>query len=151
MLNTQNLKWNTCIPLEFRAILEYIGIHEYIPIPSHEDALTRGHVVASAKQMPPAMWWATFGKHMPKIASVARRVLAQPVCASAAERNWSVYGQIMTGNRARVRHERADMLVYCHETLHIQKKLQCASYVQHAAKWDSDSDSDETDEEDLMV
>ena len=39
------------------------------------------------------------GKHPPHLSSVARpcarRVLAQkPVCASAAERNWSVYGMI---------------------------------------------------------
>ena len=45
----------------------------------------------------------------------------------------------------------SDMLVYCHEALYMQQKLQSASYRQQAAKWDSDSDSDETDEEDLKV
>ena len=44
-------------------------------------------------------------------------VLAQPVSASAAERNWSVYGQIMTPARSRMHHARADKLVYCHEAL----------------------------------
>ena len=29
--------------------------------------------------MPPATWWATFGKHLPFISAVARQVLAQPV------------------------------------------------------------------------
>ena len=51
----------------------------------------------------------------------------------------------------RSQHARGDMLVYCHEALYMQQKLQSASYRQQAAKWDSDSDSDETDEEDLKV
>ena len=86
------------------------------------------------------------------IASVARRVLAQPVCASAAERNWSVYGQIKSASRNRMGHAVGDKLVYAHEALHLKQKLQKASYTQHVEKWDSDSDSDESDdEEDLKV
>ena len=102
-----------------------------------------------------ATWWATYGKHLPLLASVARRVLAQPVCASAlasaAERNWSVYGQIKTASRSRMGHAVGDKLLYCHESLHMQNKLQKAGYKQKVEKWDSDSDSDETDEEDLKV
>ena len=105
----------------------------------------------AAKQMPPAAWWAMYGKHVPRLAAVARRVLAQPVSASAAERNWSVYGRIVTPTRSRTRHARADKLVYCHEALHLRAKLLRAGYVQQHVKWDSDSDSDETDEEDLMM
>ncbi len=45
----------------------------------------------------------------------------------------------------------ADKLVYCHEALHLKVKLQMAGYNQSAEKWDSDSDSDETDEEDLKM
>ena len=48
-------------------------------------------------------------------------------------------------------HARADKLVYCHEALHLRTKLQKAGYKQEAVKWDSDSDSDETDEEDLKM
>ena len=47
-------------------------------------------------------------------------VLAQPVSASAAERNWSVYGQIMTPARSRMHHARADKLEYCHKALHLR-------------------------------
>ena len=85
------------------------------------------------------------------LASVARCVLAQPVCASAAERNWSIYGQIKTKERSGMSHRTADKLVYCHEALHMKYKLQGAGYKQAAERWDSDSDSDETDEEDLKV
>ena len=52
----------------------------------------------------------------------------------------------MTPARSRMKHERGDKLVYCHEALHL-----CAGYAQQAVKWDSDSDSDETDEEDLAM
>ena len=91
---------------------------------------------------------ATLKSHL---SSVARRVLAQPICASAAERNWSVYGAIKTASRSRMGHAVADKLVYCHEALHLKAKLQKASYNQAAEKWDSDSDSDESDEEDLKM
>ena len=37
--------------------------------------------------------------YIPLIAGVAHRVLAQPACASSAERNWSVYGKIKTQQR----------------------------------------------------
>ena len=58
----------------------------------------------------------------------------------------------MTPARSRMDHRRGDKLVYCHEALHICGKLQSAGYVQHAEKWDSDSDSDASDdEEDLKV
>ena len=83
----------------------------------------------NAKIMAPAAWWATYGCHLPHIASVARRVLAQPVCASAAERNWSVYGQIKTASRSRMGHAVGDKLVYVHEALHLKVKLQHASYI----------------------
>jgi len=42
--------------------------------------------------------------------------------------------------------------VYCHEALHLKQKLQDAGYKQVAVKWDTDSDSDASeDEKDLMV
>ena len=75
------------------------------------------------------------GKHVPRLSSVAQRVLAQSVSASAAERNWSVYG-IMTPARSCMQHQRGDKLVYCHEALHLRAKLQRAAYVQKAVKWE---------------
>ena len=37
--------------------------------------------------------------------------------------------------------------VYCHEGLHLKQKLQSAGYKQAVEKWDTDSDSDESDDE----
>jgi hypothetical protein len=76
----------------------------------------------------------------------------QVVCASAAERNWSIYGQIKTQKRSRMGHEVGDKLVYCHEALHLRQKLQKVTYSQKVEKWESDSDSEDSgDEQDLMV
>ena len=94
---------------------------------------------------------------MPILSRVASNVLAQVVSASAAERNWSVYGQIKTINRPQMSHAVGDKLVYCHEALHLREKLQKAGYKQKVEKWESDSDSESasSDEEnieaDLMV
>eukprot|EP00966_Prymnesium_polylepis_P171247 3958876-Prymnesium_polylepis.1 len=43
-----------------------------------DGAFTKPYVIKSAKTMAPAVWWATYGKHVPHLAAVARRVLAQP-------------------------------------------------------------------------
>ena len=49
-------------------------------------------------------------------------------------------------------HTTSDKLVYCHEALHLQRKLQKAGYKAKVEKWDSDSDSDVSDDEaDLTV
>ena len=48
-------------------------------------------------------------------------------------------------------HGVGDKLVYAHEALHMKNKLQKAGYSQAVEKWVSDSDSEESDEEDLKV
>lgn len=104
-----------------------------------------------AKEMPPAKWWDKYGKAVPLLCSVACSVLAQPVCASAAERNWSIYGSIKNEKRTRLKHTTSDCLVYCHEALHLRIKLQKSGYKEPTVKWESDSDDDDSsDEEDLM-
>jgi hypothetical protein len=114
-----------------------------------EGIFTKATVLLNAKRMEPAAWWDMYGKHLPILSSVAKSVLAQVVCASAAERNWSVYGQIKSIGRSRLGHETSDKLVYCHEALALREKLQKASYKPSVEKWESDSDSGESDEEDL--
>jgi hypothetical protein len=69
-------------------------------------------VLANAKSVEPAAWWGLYGKHLPLLSSIAPRVLAQPAAASAAERNWSVYGQIQAANKTRMAHRTADKLIY---------------------------------------
>ena len=112
---------------------------------------TRPSVILNAKQMAPSEWWGLYGKHLPILSGVATKVLSQTVCASAAERNWSVYGAIKTAARGTMGHAVADKRVYCHEALHLKGKLQAAGSKQVVEKWDTDSDSDNYDDEDLKM
>ena len=91
-----------------------------------EGVFTRPSVVLKAKQMAPAAWWSQYGKHLPILSGVATKVLSQTVCASAAERNWSIYGRIKTKERSQLGHAKSDKLVYCHEALHLKEKAQHA-------------------------
>ena len=83
-----------------------------------------------------------YARHLPILSSIASRVLAQPGAASAAERNWSVYGQIKSANKSCMQHRTSDKLVYCHETLHLQEKLQSAGWQADVVAHESDTDSD---------
>ena len=114
-----------------------------------EGPFAKKHVMIAAKQMAPATWWKTFGSHLPILKSVAVRVLSQTVCASAAERNWSVYGKIKSKERSRMTHDVGDKRVYCHEALHLKQKRESPDYEEPVEKWDTDDDSDESDDEDL--
>jgi hypothetical protein len=75
------------------------------------------------------------------------RILAQPCAASAAERNWSIYGQVRSEQRSRMKHAVADKLVYAHEALHLEQKMQSAGWAADIERWESDTDSDGSDEE----
>ena len=87
-----------------------------------------------------------------RLSTVARRVLAQPVCGCARLPR-SVIGLSTDRSkplRARMGHATGDKLVFMHESLHMQLKLQTAAYRQPGEKWDSDSDSDKSDDENDM-
>ncbi|KAL1510843.1 hypothetical protein AB1Y20_007125 [Prymnesium parvum] len=115
-----------------------------------EGVFGKQFVRSHAKEMPPAKWWDKYGKAVPILCSVACSVLAQPVCASAAERNWSIYGSIKSERRTRLKHITSDRLVFCHEALHLRLKLRKSGYKEPTVKWESDSDDDDSsDEEDL--
>ena len=109
-------------------------------------AVRRQLTIENAKLMEPSRWWSQYGKHVPLLAAVAQQVLAQPAAASAAERNWSIYGAIQSNNRSRMSHQVADKLVYCHETMHTQLRVQSAGWSPDVVKWDSDDDSDAEDD-----
>ena len=85
--------------------------------------------------------------HIKLSCPIAPKVLAQAAAASAAERNWSVYGQIQTAQKARMRHKTADKLVYCHEAMHLQLRMQDAGWAADVERWESDSDSDASADE----
>ena len=112
-----------------------------------EGIFSRPSVLQNAKEMEPAAWWSMYGKHLPLLSSIAPRVLEQAAAASAAERNWSVYGQIQTASKSRMAHKTADKLVYCHEAMHVQLRVQNAGWSPDVERWESDEDSDDSGDE----
>ena len=126
-----------------------------------EGVFTRLSVVLKAKQMAPAAWWSQYGKHLRPAPPSSRAHREQGACAarprlraSAAERNWSIYGKIKPkvsprSARAVGGHAKADKLGSSSTAGQgAGRRLQGA----RVEKWDSDSDSDKSDDEaGLMV
>jgi hypothetical protein len=120
---------------------------EFAVYQRREGIFSRASVLANAKTMEPAAWWSIYGRHLPLLSAWAPRILAQPVAASAAERNWSIYGQIRTAQRSRMKHSTADKLVYAHEALHLEQKMQDAGWSADVERWESDTDSEGSGDE----
>ena len=47
----------------------------------------------------------------------------------------------------RMAHKTADKLVYCHEAMHVQLRMQDAGWSADVERWESDEDSDQSEEE----
>jgi hypothetical protein len=120
---------------------------EFAVYQRREGIFSRPSVLANAKTMEPAAWWSTYGRHLPLLSAIAPRVLAQPAAASAAERNWSVYGQIQNSQKSRMQHRTADKLVFCHEAMHVQMRMQNAGWSADVERWETDEESDGSEEE----
>ena len=57
-----------------------------------EGAFSRPSVLANAKTMEPAAWWAMYGKHLPLLSSIAPKVLAQAAVGVSARRDVTARG-----------------------------------------------------------
>ena len=127
-------------------------MQQFAAFRQRDGIFTKLFVIENAKMLAPSRWWNTYGSHLPNIQRVACTVFAQPVGTCAAERNWSIYGQIKGPARNRMEHVVADKRVFAHEALHFQNKLQSASYRQQVEGW-SESDSSESgdDQHDLIT
>jgi hypothetical protein len=66
-------------------------------------------------------WWCNHGStSFPNIAAAALRLLAMPVTTGAAERNWSIWGQVYTKLRNRLGIQRGEMIVFIRQNLKLQ-------------------------------
>lgn len=103
----------------------------------------RPALMLNSQKMAAHEFWELYGTQVPIIQSVEQRVLAQVASAFAAERNWSIYGQIKNEKRARLGHSRADARVYCHESIQLHEKLKIVRdcFDDEASDDDSDLDS----------
>jgi hypothetical protein len=50
-------------------------------------------------------------------------------------------------HKSRMSHGTADKLVFCHEAMHVQLRMQDAGWSADVERWESDEDSDESEEE----
>lgn len=121
---------------------------EYSLYKRHAPPFNSQAAVFNASVMEPHEWWNMYGEHVPLLQSVAQRVLAQVASAFAAERNWSVYGQIRGVRSTRLKHDRADARVYCHEAIRLHDKLYRALDAAQDEELLSDSDSNASDDYD---
>ena len=62
--------------------------------------------------VPPHEWWDAMGGGAKALQIIARRILAQVCSASACERNWSMYSYVHNKSRNRLKHSRAEDLVF---------------------------------------
>jgi hypothetical protein len=63
-------------------------------------------------------WWAMFGHtQYPHRAAAASRLLGMPVTTCAAERNWSVWGQVYNKLRNRLSLELGEKIVFIRQNL----------------------------------
>jgi hypothetical protein len=60
----------------------------------------------------PHEWWDAMGGGAKALQIIARRILGQVCSASACERNWSMYSFVHNKVRNRLKHDRAEDLVY---------------------------------------
>jgi len=77
---------------------------------------------------------------MPRLQSIALKLLAQPSSSSCAERNWSTYSFIHSLKRNRLNPKRAEDLVFVHTNLRLLSR-NCKSYNEGETRmWDIGGD-----------
>lgn len=119
---------------------------EYCMYKNRDAPFNRAAVLHNAVNMSPSRWWDLYGGHIPLMQRVAQRVLAQVASAFAAERNWSIYGQIKNDKRVRMGHSVGDARVYCHEAIQLHDKLhQVRDAVVSDDEFACDDNSDDDD------
>ena len=97
------------------------------------------------KRMPAGDLWQHHLGHLKAASPIAKVVLSQGACASQAERNWKIYGRIMTPERSAMSHEKADKRVFLYNVLQQERRAADANFMPPVIEWD-DASSEEEDE-----
>ncbi|KAJ1443109.1 Ribonuclease H-like superfamily [Sesbania bispinosa] len=88
----------------------------------------------------PKEWWIMYGSSIPKLQSIALKLLSQPSSSSCCERNWSTYSFIHSMKRNRLNPKRAEDLVFIHTNLRLLSR-KGKSYKEGESKlWDLAAD-----------
>ena len=81
--------------------------------------------------------------HFRAASAIAKVVLLQGACcASQAERNWKIYGRILTPDRCKTSHDKADKRVFLYNTLQQEDRVADANFSAPLVEWDDASSSE---------
>ena len=100
-------------------------------------------VQKNVERLPAAELWALHLCHLRKASPIAKVVLAHGACASQAERNYKIYGRIMTPERSAMSHEKADKRVFLYNILQQEQRVADANFTAPLIEWDDVSSSDD--------
>lgn len=90
---------------------------EFVKFSNGEGELSQFDSLKDRWNLTPKEWWITYGSAVPKLQSIALKLLSQPCSSSCAERNWSTCSFIHSMKRNRLNPKRAEDLVFVHTNL----------------------------------
>ena len=104
----------------------------------------------SVHVVPVHEWWDAMGGGAKALQTIARRILAQVCSTSTCERNWSMYSFIHNKVRNRLKHSRAEDLVYIYTNSrllrHCRGPTPAQWYGLNTVHSDDDLDGDDQDD-----
>ena len=93
--------------------------------------------------MPAYQWWQNFGASVPKLHSLAVKVLSQTASSSEAERNCSLFGFVQGKKRFRLKPSIMETLVYIHANTRLLDKITAVDYEETNVEWQIEADENE--------
>ncbi|KAJ1403117.1 Ribonuclease H-like superfamily [Sesbania bispinosa] len=109
---------------------------EFVKFSSAGEELGQFDSLRDRWNLKPKEWWIMYGSAIPKLQSIALKLLSQPSSSSCCERNWSTYSFIHSMKRNRLNPKRAEDLVCIHTNLRLLSR-KGKSYKEGESKlWD---------------
>lgn len=113
---------------------------EFVKFSSAAEELGQFDSLQDRWNLKPKEWWIMYGSSIPKLQSIALKLLSQPSSSSCCERNWSTYSFIHSMKRNRLNPKRAEDLVFIHTNLRLLSR-KGKSYKEGESKlWDLAAD-----------
>ncbi|XP_027342768.1 uncharacterized protein LOC113855350 [Abrus precatorius] len=92
---------------------------EFVKFSSSSEELGQFDSLQDRWNLKPKEWWVMYGAAIPKLQSIALKLLSQPCSSSCCEKNWSTYSFIHSLKRNRLNPKRAEDLVFVHTNLRL--------------------------------
>jgi hypothetical protein len=88
-----------------------------------EGSFAREASLLREPMLAPVSWWEKFGRHIPKLQSLALKVLSQDCSSSVCERNWSCFNLVQTKKRNRLSFLQLKRLVFVQTNLRMVRTM----------------------------